>query len=232
MRKDMGLSARSVVYLFYFISYCALLEYLNYYTHTDFQSVATGTKPLFRWIPDTTPINSWLSFINPAMMVVLTVAMPFVYLLWARIVFFAALFLVFGFMFQYVNGHSGHYYIWVSLFFCLIPGDIRIREPDDLELKGFLRVAQIQIFVIYGLAGVWKALSVIQSLFDRSIAAGSDYVPYAMASEFLYSNKQTAAPTWIVEHPIICLILSWLFFFQGFILYGVCYWPFSTSALF
>jgi hypothetical protein len=97
----------------------------------------------------------------------------------------------------------------LNLIFALIPGHLDQSKNESL-LVPFIKAAQIQIFIIYAIAGIWKILAVVESLRNNNIAAGFDYVPYSIAWEIINSNKPQAASLWIMNSPITSFILGFL----------------------
>jgi hypothetical protein len=126
---------------------------------------------------------------------------------WARFLWALLFFLVEGFSFTYTLGHEIHMYVWINIFFALIPGRIDSSKDENFYFP-FLRAAQLQILLIYGIAGIWKFLAIIESFSDDNIIAGTEYVSYAASWEFINSNKLYAASAWIIQQPFLCALLG------------------------
>jgi hypothetical protein len=206
----MRLMPKQTIIAIYFLSLCNQIHILSRYAFTNFQSVASANNYLYRWIPPDTDVNTWLSFICPPLMVLLIVLFPMLERQWVRITWVLLFYLIEGFRFTYVLGHSSHALIWICLIMALLPGRLSSYRDEDEVLKAFIRLSQLQIFIIYGLAGIWKILGFIHSFLDSNIASGFDYVQYAMSSEFLYSNRVYPSAEWVSEIPILCFLLSGL----------------------
>lgn len=205
------LNSYTVIIGLYFLSLVQLIDRLRAFSSKNFQSVATAESYMYGWIPETADVNAWLSFINPSIMIVLILVFPFLRFPAARVFWFIACYFIEGFQFTYILGHSGHAFVWFSLILALIPGDLNLRsESNTSDLDGFVRICQLQIFLIYGTAGVWKVLGFVESFFNKSVASGFDYVQYAMASEFMYSNRLFASAEWVSDHPLLCAFFSGL----------------------
>lgn len=202
-----SLSGLDCIFVYYFLSLCALLTQLKSYTHLDYNSVTSTGVYVFRWIEPNTDINAILSFICPPLMVLLVILLFYIRQQWARVLWALLFFLVEAFSFSYVLGHSKHMYIWINLFFALIPGSLE-KNRNNHFYSPYIRAAQLQIFVIYGLAGVWKLKAVVDSFSDSNIAAGFNYVPYAIAWEIINSNRAYAASLWVLNQPVICFLLA------------------------
>ena len=208
---QLKLNSYLVIIGLYFLSMINMIHRLGTYSSTNFQSVATADNYMYGWIPETVDVNAWLSFINPALMVFLILLFPLLRFPAARILWFFASYIVEGFQFAYILGHSSHALVWFTLFLALIPGDLNDRaDKESSDLDGFVRVCQLQIFLIYGTAGIWKVFGFVESLSNPNVASGLDYVQYAMASEFMYSNRLFASAEWVSNQPWLCMIFSGL----------------------
>ncbi len=212
MRK--ALNSYHIIMFFYFLSLINLISRLRQYAFNDFQLVATKDNYMYGWIPNDIDVNAYLSFINPVIMILLVFLFPLIRYQSVRILWALICYCVEGFQFAYILGHSSHAFVWCSFFFALIPGDLTYRaQAKKCDLDGYLRAGQLQIFLIYGLAGFWKAIGFTQSLFDPKIAGGFDYLQYAMSSEFVHSNTMGAAANWVADQPIMGFFLSGLVLF-------------------
>lgn len=205
--KFISFNEVDILRIFYFLSLIVTLETLVSYTYSDYNTVATTQMYLYKWIPDTFDLNKILSFICPFLMMLFIFLFLFLSRQSVRVIWAILFFLIDGFSFSYVLSHKSHMYIWIHLFFALIPGKLSTTSAPQL-LQPFIRVAQWQILLIYGLSGYWKIRAVIESFSNTNIVSGFDYVPYAMAWEMVNSNKFQAASMWIIEHPLLCLLLS------------------------
>lgn len=205
--KTFSFSSLQCIYTFYLVSLCVMFYRLNSYTHTDYSSITTSKVYLFSWIPTNFNIASFLSFACPILMSVFLFLFFLLAFSWARWLWAVLFYLVEGFIFSYTLGHQIHMYIWIHLFFALIPGRMDSSKNEQFYLP-FMRAAQLQIFLIYGLAGVWKFLALIESFSDKNIVAGADYIPYAISWEYINSNRLYEASWWIMQQPTLCFLLS------------------------
>jgi hypothetical protein len=221
----MRLMPKQTIIALYFLSLCNQIHILSRYAFTNFQSVASANNYLYRWIHPETDVNAWLSFICPPLMVLLIVLFPLLERQWARVTWVTLFYLIEGFRFTYVLGHSSHALIWICLIMALLPGRLSSYKDDDEVLQGFVRLSQLQIFIIYGLAGIWKAIGFIESFLDDNIASGFDYIQYAMSSEFVYSNRVYPSAEWVSEIPILCFLLSGLVILSQLGSLIICFLP-------
>jgi hypothetical protein len=210
--KNHFFSPAHIIWCFYLISFCNLLSRLNQFFFHDFQSTTTTATYLYQWIPDNIDLNFYLSLICPGLMMVLIFILPLLNLHFFRIIWFILAFLIEGFKFSYDIGHDSHIYVWLCLYFALIPGHLNTPDEEQKKIYPFIRFAQFQIILIYALSGFWKLIAVLESLKNSHITAGSNYISYAIASEFLYSNKNSDISRLISQNPALCLILSILVF--------------------
>lgn len=199
---------KQTIMVMYLISLFNMVHTLQSYAYTNFQSVANSNHYIFRWIDPSVDVNSVLSFICPPFMVALFLLFPLLQHQWARVLWGLSFFFIQGFQFTYLLSHSSHAIVWVCIFLALIPGNLNLYDNEHPTLQAFLRLCQLQIFVIYGLAGIWKGLGFIESFSNPNITSGLEYVQYAMSSEFMYSNRVYASAAWVSEHPRICALLS------------------------
>jgi hypothetical protein len=207
--KTTKFCAFDCIYIFYIISLFSLLTRLKSYTYHDYNSVSATQVYLFSWIPSNTDLNATLSFVCPVLMTLLFALLFLIKYQWARVVWALLFFIIEAFSFSYVLGHERHMYVWINLYFALLAGTLDRSRSEETYLP-YIRAAQLQLFVIYGVAGLWKLKACIESLSNSNIVAGFDYVPYAIAWELLNSNRAYEASLWIMNQPAICLLLATL----------------------
>lgn len=201
-------SGFQVIWMFYAVSLCELLFKLNAYTYTNFNIVADTPRFPFVWIPAGFELNPLLSFVCPILMTIALMTFGLLNHQWARIVWFCFHFLVDGFHLAYILGHESHMYVWISFYLALIPGDLREKQENDSFFFPYIRACHLQIILIYAIAGVWKLRSWIMSVWDPNISAGTDFVRYSLAHEWLNSNAMQASALWVFNNPGVATVLS------------------------
>jgi hypothetical protein len=203
--KDLH-SVGTIVYSFYIINFVALLERC----HRVFEEGGERLLAQLRFPLSVLP-SSWnLSLIIPALsiffMAILIVLFTQISLRIVRVVWFLLNFIIIGFEAQYSMGHSYHLFVWIS-FFCCLPKDW--PQTSNTETWRFvLRGCQYQILLIYGISGVWKLLSLFQSLGNDNIVVGTSYLAYALSQEYINTNQSSPLSVYLATQPFISSVLS------------------------
>jgi hypothetical protein len=117
-------------------------------------------------------------------------------------------------------GHNYHLFVWISLFFCFAH-DLN----EETRWRFILRICQIQILLVYGISGAWKALSLIESVWNSNIVAGSKYLAYAMSQEYINSNVSSPLATSLAHDSVISGVLSILVLIVQLGSVAVCFFP-------
>lgn len=208
VKNKIALEPQAIFYVFYAVNLIFLLGRFKTFYTGDFAYVATTDRFPFRWIPDDfKDLNFYLQFISISGMVLLVLSFLFLHLQWTRILWFIINIVLVGFDYAADNGHNAHLFLWIALFFCLKRGSINAHNTDR-EWHIVFRAAQLQILLVYGLAGLWKVNSVYESFFDSNIVTGFDYFAYAMSQEYINSNIESAVATFFAEQRSLSAIFS------------------------
>lgn len=212
LQKKTSLSPSHCFFAFYIASFLHLYDRLISYNYKDFSGMTLSDSYLFSWIPDGFPLNEVMTFLNPLLIGFLVLLLPFIRLQSARVIWFVITFLVEGFRFYYSQGHDAHLYVWLTLILALHPGDLYPDETSPQPGPLFLLACQLQILLVYSLSGIWKIFGYLNSHWNNNIAAGIDYLPYAIATEYLNSGTANASSLWLIENPSVSLSLTFLMF--------------------
>ena len=103
--------------------------------------------------------------------------------------------------------HGDHHSARVRRTGATLPGNI-LDPKNSNDVKNAVAMAQIQILLVYFLAGTWKLVSLLQSFFDPNIASGLSFFKYALAGEYYYSLSLSPLSDSLLNSPTTALILS------------------------
>lgn len=117
----------------------------------------------------------------------------------ARLGIMFILFIFSAVEFNRTQTHAVHFVLWAFLPFVLC-------DMTDEGADQGLGFAQLQVLLIYCLASVWKLGSV---LFGSANTANlNDFLSYAIAQEYINSNKTGFLGEWILPQPSLAALLS------------------------
>lgn len=128
--------------------------------------------------------------------------------LWARFVFFFLTTSITYLLFMIQPGHNMHLLVWTVFFSLLLPRDAFSSRENSKAVKKYVKVMQLQILLIYGIAGVWKLFYLIKSFTDPNLASGKDFLSYAIAHEFVNSGRVSVFSSPLMAYPWLLEILS------------------------
>lgn len=134
----------------------------------------------------------------------------FLYLenLWARIVFFILTTSITSLLFMNHPGHNMHLLAWTVFWALFLPKNSFSSPTNQHALERYVRVMQLQILLVYALAGSWKLFYFVKSFFDSNIASGSDFLSYSIAHEFVNSGSVSVFSTQLMAHPRVLTLMS------------------------
>ena len=133
---------------------------------------------------------------------------PFLEMQWARFIFFLLTSSILLIHFLQRAGHNTHLIVWVLFFGALIPNINPQNSISILNLRAYIRTMQIQILLIYAIAGGWKLFYYLKSFFDSNLAVGKNFLIYSIAHEFLESGEVSKFSEFLVTCPWLLQILS------------------------
>lgn len=200
------LPPETVFHVFYALTLLRLFGVLNDIYIEGLVALRGSGKLPFAWINFEWLIGSE-KYIVLFLLSFLIVSYPIIKMQWVRILWSILILFTFGLEFAIDPGHPNFLFIWISIFFALVPNPNK-NALFERGLVSAIHGSQIQILLIYSLTGLWKILSVAQSFFDPNLAAGSSYFSYLVASEFLNSTAVSQVASDLLKMPLLAQALS------------------------